>query len=94
LIEFEATSAEVISRSECQFKQTLQSAGVHVTQRSLRAREDAFSTAVIVPWQALQKARFHLEIGCGRTIELEHAGHYAFLERPPCGWSTVPPASP
>jgi non-heme chloroperoxidase len=48
----------------------------------LRAKTDAFSMAVIMPWQALEKARFRLEIPCGRTIELTHAGHYAFLERP------------
>jgi pimeloyl-ACP methyl ester carboxylesterase len=48
----------------------------------LRAKADAYSMAVVVPWEALEKARFRLEIPCGRTIELIHAGHYAFLERP------------
>jgi non-heme chloroperoxidase len=48
----------------------------------LRAKADAYSMAVVVPWEALEKARFRLEIQCGRTIELTHAGHYAFLERP------------
>ena len=48
----------------------------------LRAKADAYSNAVVVPWEALEKARFRLEIPCGRTIDLTHAGHYAFLERP------------
>jgi len=49
---------------------------------ALRAQADTFSVAVYVPWQALEKARFRLESQCGRTLELTHAGHYAFLERP------------
>jgi pimeloyl-ACP methyl ester carboxylesterase len=49
---------------------------------ALRAEADAFSRAVYVPWKALEKARFRLQIACGRTLELEHTGHYLFLERP------------
>lgn len=67
-----------------------------------RLAGDAFSRAVFTPWQALEKARFRLQMTCGRTIELHHTGHYLFIERPretaewinsylgtenPCGWS-------
>jgi len=69
---------------------------------ALRAAGDAFSRAVYVPWKELEKARFRLQIACGRTLELERTGHYLFLERPsetadwinsflasenPCAWA-------
>jgi len=69
---------------------------------TLRAAGDAFSRAVYVPWKELEKARFRLQIACGRTLELTRTGHYLFLERPretadwinsflasenPCAWT-------
>ena len=67
-----------------------------------RLAGDAFSRTVFEPWQELEKARFHLQMTCGRTIELHRTGHYLFLERPretaewinsylgsenPCAWT-------
>jgi hypothetical protein len=76
------------------------------TTAQARAVEDSFSRSVYVPWQSVEKARFKLQIPCGRILELKHTGHYLFLERSretaewidsflasanPCAW--VPAAS-
>lgn len=46
-----------------------------------RDAADAFARSVYLPWQALEKARFRLQISCGRILELKKTGHYLFLER-------------
>jgi non-heme chloroperoxidase len=72
------------------------------TSDQARSAADAFSRTVYQPWQEVEKARFRTQMPCGRILELEHTGHYLFLERPretaawinsflasanPCTWS-------
>jgi len=58
------------------------------TPTKRRFAGDAFSRAVYKPWQELEKARFRLQMGCGRTLDLHRTGHYLFIERPreTAGW--------
>jgi non-heme chloroperoxidase len=46
-----------------------------------RLAGEAFSRAVFKPWQELERARFRLQMTCGRTLDLNHTGHYLFIER-------------
>jgi non-heme chloroperoxidase len=48
----------------------------------LQAATNAFSRQVMEPWHALEKARFEIEIPCGRVIQVVGARHYFYLERP------------
>jgi len=72
------------------------------TSAASRLAGDMFARTVYQPWQALEKARFRLQMTCGRTIDLHRTGHYLFLERPretadwinsflgsvnPCAWT-------
>jgi pimeloyl-ACP methyl ester carboxylesterase len=48
----------------------------------LRAATNAFSRDVMEPWHRLEKARFQIEIPCGRVIQAVGVRHYFFLEQP------------
>ena len=68
-----------------------------------RQAGDAFSRAVIQPWQAVEKARFRLQARCGQMIQLHRTGHSSVHRAPapetaewinsylesenPCTWS-------
>ena len=52
------------------------------TSAQVREQGDIFALSVLMPWQREEKARFKQKMACASVLELEHTGHYLFLERP------------